>query len=59
MQIDQQRQERHQQQHHQQKKQKKQQAVNFAAPGTTAPNALATSSYAFGGDIVAVNGKLQ
>jgi len=34
------------------------QAVNFAAPGTTAPNALATSSYAFGGDIVAVNGKI-
>jgi photosystem I P700 chlorophyll a apoprotein A1 len=34
------------------------QAVNFAAPGTTAPNALATSSYAFGGDSVAVNGKI-
>jgi photosystem I P700 chlorophyll a apoprotein A1 len=34
------------------------QAVNFAAPGTTAPNALATSSYAVGGDIVAVNGKI-
>ena len=34
------------------------QAVNFAAPGTTAPNALATSSYAFGGDIVAVNEKI-
>merc|ERR1711975_102032 len=34
------------------------QAVNFAAPGNTAPNALATSSYAFGGDVVAVNGKI-
>merc|ERR1712194_637732 len=26
--------------------------------GNTAPNALATSSYAFGGDVVAVNGKI-
>mmetsp|Transcript_67088 Transcript_67088/g.184003 ORF Transcript_67088/g.184003 Transcript_67088/m.184003 type:complete len:732 (+) Transcript_67088:1375-3570(+) len=34
------------------------QSVNFLAPGNTAPNALATSSYAFGGDVVAVNGKI-
>ena len=26
------------------------------APGNTTPNALATASYAFGGDVVAVNG---
>jgi photosystem I P700 chlorophyll a apoprotein A1 len=34
------------------------QSLHTLAPGTTAPNALATSSYAFGGDIVAVNGKI-
>mmetsp|Transcript_7507 Transcript_7507/g.16795 ORF Transcript_7507/g.16795 Transcript_7507/m.16795 type:complete len:732 (+) Transcript_7507:1373-3568(+) len=34
------------------------QSVHVLAPGSTAPNALATSSYAFGGDIVAVNGKI-
>jgi photosystem I P700 chlorophyll a apoprotein A1 len=34
------------------------QYFNFRAPGTTAPNALATSSYAFGGDIVSVNGRI-
>jgi photosystem I P700 chlorophyll a apoprotein A1 len=34
------------------------QSVHVLAPGNTAPNALATSSYAFGGDIVAVNGKI-
>ena len=27
---------------------------SFTAPGTTAPNALATTSYALGGDVVAV-----
>jgi photosystem I P700 chlorophyll a apoprotein A1 len=34
------------------------QSLHTLAPGSTAPNALATSSYAFGGDIVAVNGKI-
>jgi len=34
------------------------QSVHVLAPGNTAPNALATSSYAFGGDVVAVNGKI-
>ena len=28
------------------------------APGTTAPNALATTSYAFGGEVVEVGGKI-
>jgi photosystem I P700 chlorophyll a apoprotein A1 len=27
-------------------------------PGTTAPNALATTSYAFGGEVVEVGGKI-
>jgi|TARA_B000000437_G_scaffold106658_1_gene77370 photosystem I P700 chlorophyll a apoprotein A1 len=34
------------------------QSLHTLAPGNTAPNALATSSYAFGGDVVAVNGKI-
>merc|ERR1711990_1124805 len=34
------------------------QNIHLLAPGTTAPNALATSSYAFGGDVIAVNGKI-
>merc|ERR1712021_217565 len=34
------------------------QSLHTLAPGTTAPNALATSSYAFGGDVVSVNGKI-
>lgn len=34
------------------------QNINAAAPGTTAPNALASVSPAFGGDIVAVGGKI-
>jgi len=34
------------------------QSLHTLAPGSTAPNALATSSYAFGGDIIAVNGKV-
>jgi len=34
------------------------QSLHVLAPGNTAPNALATSSYAFGGDVVAVNGKI-
>nr|YP_009550154.1 PsaA [Tisochrysis lutea]YP_009873545.1 photosystem I P700 apoprotein A1 [Isochrysis galbana]AUM82462.1 PsaA [Tisochrysis lutea]QKW88428.1 photosystem I P700 apoprotein A1 [Isochrysis galbana] len=34
------------------------QSLHTLAPGSTAPNALATSSYAFGGDVVAVNGKI-
>jgi len=34
------------------------QSIHTLAPGNTAPNALATSSYAFGGDVVAVNGKI-
>merc|ERR1712196_118332 len=34
------------------------QSLHTLAPGSTAPNALATASYAFGGDIVAVNGKV-
>jgi photosystem I P700 chlorophyll a apoprotein A1 len=34
------------------------QSLHTLAPGSTAPNALATASYAFGGDIVAVNGKI-
>jgi photosystem I P700 chlorophyll a apoprotein A1 len=34
------------------------QSLHTIAPGNTAPNALATSSYAFGGDVVAVNGKI-
>jgi photosystem I P700 chlorophyll a apoprotein A1 len=35
------------------------QNIHVLAPGNTAPNALATVSYAFGGDIVAVGSKLQ
>ena len=31
---------------------------HLLAPGTTAPNALATTSYAFGGDVVEVGGKI-
>jgi photosystem I P700 chlorophyll a apoprotein A1 len=34
------------------------QSLHTLAPGTTAPNSLATSSYAFGGAIVAVNSKI-
>merc|ERR1712238_645147 len=34
------------------------QSLHTLAPSNTAPNALATSSYAFGGDVVAVNGKI-
>merc|ERR1711933_658433 len=34
------------------------QFLNFHAPGSTAPNALATSSYVFGGDVVSVNGRI-
>jgi photosystem I P700 chlorophyll a apoprotein A1 len=34
------------------------QSLHTLAPGNTAPNALATSSYAFGGDVIAVNGKI-
>jgi photosystem I P700 chlorophyll a apoprotein A1 len=34
------------------------QSLNTIAPGTTAPNALSASSYAFGGDVLAVNGKI-
>jgi photosystem I P700 chlorophyll a apoprotein A1 len=34
------------------------QFFNFHAPGLTAPNALVTSSYAFGGDVISVNGKI-
>ena len=34
------------------------QNTNLSAPGTTAPNALATASYAFGGDVVSVGGKV-
>nr|YP_008965632.1 photosystem I P700 chlorophyll a apoprotein A1 [Porphyridium purpureum]ATJ02839.1 photosystem I P700 chlorophyll a apoprotein A1 [Porphyridium purpureum]7Y5E_A2 Chain A2, PsaA [Porphyridium purpureum]7Y5E_AN Chain AN, PsaA [Porphyridium purpureum]BAO23608.1 photosystem I P700 chlorophyll a apoprotein A1 [Porphyridium purpureum] len=34
------------------------QSIHTLAPGNTAPNALAATSYAFGGDIVAVNGKI-
>jgi photosystem I P700 chlorophyll a apoprotein A1 len=34
------------------------QSLHTLAPGNTAPNALATASYAFGGDVVAVNGKI-
>jgi photosystem I P700 chlorophyll a apoprotein A1 len=34
------------------------QNIHTLAPGNTAPNALATTSYAFGGDIVAVGGKV-
>jgi photosystem I P700 chlorophyll a apoprotein A1 len=34
------------------------QSLHTLAPGSTAPNALATSSYAFGGDVIAVNGKI-
>merc|ERR1711920_982980 len=34
------------------------QSIHTLAPGNTAPNALATSSYAFGGDVIAVNGKI-
>jgi photosystem I P700 chlorophyll a apoprotein A1 len=34
------------------------QNLHTLAPGTTAPNALAPVSYAFGGDIVAVGGKI-
>jgi hypothetical protein len=32
---------------------------SFISSGTTAPNALATTSYAFGGEVVEVGGKLQ
>ena len=34
------------------------QHIHSLAPGGTAPNALATASYAFGGDVVAVGGKV-
>mmetsp|Transcript_17518 Transcript_17518/g.53210 ORF Transcript_17518/g.53210 Transcript_17518/m.53210 type:complete len:732 (+) Transcript_17518:1350-3545(+) len=34
------------------------QSLHTLAPGNTAPNSLATASYAFGGDVVAVNGKI-
>jgi len=34
------------------------QNIQIAALGTTAPNALTTASYAFGGDVVAVGGKI-
>nr|ARO90936.1 photosystem I P700 chlorophyll a apoprotein A1 [Corynoplastis japonica] len=34
------------------------QNIHTLAPGNTSPNALATSSYAFGGDVVAVGGKI-
>ena len=34
------------------------QNIHLLAPGTTAPNALATTSYAFGGDVVGVGGKI-
>ena len=34
------------------------QSLHTLAPGSTAPNALSTASYAFGGDVVAVNGKI-
>ncbi len=34
------------------------QSLHFAAPGNTAPNALAPASLAFGGDMVAVGGKV-
>ena len=33
------------------------QNIHTVAPGTTTPNALATASYAFGGDVVAVGNK--
>eukprot|EP00972_Heterocapsa_arctica_P066588 9825854-Heterocapsa_arctica.AAC.1 len=34
------------------------QNIHLLAPGTTAPNALATTSYAFGGDVIEVGGVL-
>jgi photosystem I P700 chlorophyll a apoprotein A1 len=34
------------------------QSIHTLAPGNTAPNALAATSYAFGGEMVAVNGKV-
>merc|ERR1712187_397061 len=34
------------------------QNIHTLAPGTTAPNALATTSYAFGGEVVEVGGKI-
>jgi photosystem I P700 chlorophyll a apoprotein A1 len=34
------------------------QNTHLAAPGNTAPNALATASYAFGGDVVSVGSKV-
>nr|YP_009297362.1 photosystem I P700 chlorophyll a apoprotein A1 [Erythrotrichia carnea]AOM66705.1 photosystem I P700 chlorophyll a apoprotein A1 [Erythrotrichia carnea] len=34
------------------------QGIHSAAPGNTAPNALANVSYAFGGDVVAIGGKV-
>jgi len=34
------------------------QNIHIFAPGNTAPNALTTSSYIFGGDIVSLNGKI-
>ena len=34
------------------------QNIHLLAPGTTAPNALATTSYAFGGEVVEVGGKI-
>ena len=34
------------------------QSVHTLAPGSTAPNVLATSSYAFGGDVISINGKI-
>jgi len=34
------------------------QSIHTLAPGSTAPNALSTASYSFGGDVVAVNSKI-
>jgi photosystem I P700 chlorophyll a apoprotein A1 len=34
------------------------QSLHTLAPGTTAPNALTTPSYVFGGDVMAVNGRI-
>jgi photosystem I P700 chlorophyll a apoprotein A1 len=34
------------------------QNLHFLAPGSTAPNALAPASFAFGGDVIAVGGKV-
>jgi len=35
------------------------QSIHTLAPGSTAPNALSTASYSFGGDVVAVNSKIS